>query len=48
MLNSNPELIKELGERLYDTVKDKYDLNKVNIKRIELYKKLTILKPELV
>ena len=33
-------MITELGERLYNTVKDKYDLNKVTITRAEFYKSL--------
>ena len=32
-LVQNPEMITELGERLYNTVKDKYDLNKVTVTR---------------
>jgi hypothetical protein len=33
-------MIKELGQRLYDTVKDEYDLNKVSDKRADFYKSL--------
>ena len=33
-------MIKELGERLYNTVKDKYDLNIVTKNRAEFYKSL--------
>jgi glycosyltransferase involved in cell wall biosynthesis len=39
-LFKNPNLIKDLGERLYETVKDKYDLNIVTRDRAELYKSL--------
>jgi len=39
-LVQNPEMITELGLRLYDTVKDKYDLNKVTVNRAEFYKSL--------
>ena len=39
-LVQNPEMIKELGERLYNTVKDKYDLNVVTKNRAEWYKTL--------
>jgi len=39
-LVQNPEMITELGERLYNTVKDKYDLNKVTVTRAEFYKSL--------
>ena len=39
-LVQNPEMIKELGERLYNTVKDKYDLNIVTKNRAEWYKSL--------
>ena len=39
-LVQNPEMIKELGERLYNTVKDKYDLNVVTKNRAEWYKSL--------
>jgi hypothetical protein len=31
---------KEMGEALYETVKDKYDLNNVTRKRASLYKNL--------
>lgn len=37
-LIKNPNWIKDLGERLYETVKDTYDLNKVTKDRAELYK----------
>ena len=36
-LVQNPEMIKELGERLYNTVKDKYDLNIVTKNRRDFY-----------
>jgi glycosyltransferase involved in cell wall biosynthesis len=39
-LVDNPNMITDLGERLYETVKDKYDLNKVSIIRAEFYKSL--------
>ena len=39
-LVDNPEMITELGERLYNTVKDKYDLNKVTDERASWYKSL--------
>jgi glycosyltransferase involved in cell wall biosynthesis len=39
-LVQNPHMIKELGERLYNTVKDKYDLNVVTKNRAEWYKSL--------
>lgn len=39
-LLQNPKMIKELGERLYNTVKDKYDLNKVTDERASWYKSL--------
>jgi glycosyltransferase involved in cell wall biosynthesis len=39
-LVENPDMIKELGLRLYDTVKDTYDLNKVSDKRAQFYKSL--------
>ena len=39
-LVETPDMITELGERLYETVKDTYDLNKVSDKRSEFYKSL--------
>jgi glycosyltransferase involved in cell wall biosynthesis len=39
-LVENPNMITDLGERLYETVKDKYDLNKVTETRSEFYKSL--------
>jgi len=36
-LVQNPHMIKELGERLYNTVKDKYDLNVVTKNRRDFY-----------
>ena len=39
-LVQNPHMIKELGERLYNSVKDKYDLNIVTKNRAEFYKSL--------
>jgi glycosyltransferase involved in cell wall biosynthesis len=40
-LMDNPELAKELGERLYETVKDKYSLPKVCKDRVEFLKLIT-------
>lgn len=39
-LITNPNLIVDLGEKLYETVKDKYDLNNVTQIRSEIYKNL--------
>jgi len=39
-LVDNPNMITDLGERLYETVKDKYDLNNVTKERAEFYKSL--------
>jgi glycosyltransferase involved in cell wall biosynthesis len=39
-LIKNTNWIEDLGERLYETVKDKYDLNVVTKDRAELYKSL--------
>jgi glycosyltransferase involved in cell wall biosynthesis len=39
-LIENPNLAYDLGQRLYETVKDTYDLNKVTKDRAELYKSL--------
>jgi len=39
-LINNPSWAEELGERLYETVKDKYDLNNVTKIRAEIYKSL--------
>jgi glycosyltransferase involved in cell wall biosynthesis len=39
-LVENPNMITDLGERLYETVKDKYDLNIVTKTRAEFYKSL--------
>lgn len=36
-LVDNPNMIKDMGERLYETVKDRYDLNKVTIDRKDFY-----------
>jgi len=41
-LVNNPNLITDMGERLYETVKDKYDLSIVSKNRAEFYK--TIIK----
>jgi len=40
LLVNNPNMIKDLGERLYETVKDTYDLNIVTKNRSEFYKSL--------
>jgi glycosyltransferase involved in cell wall biosynthesis len=37
-LADNPELVKDLGEKLYETVKDKYSLQKVSKDRVEFFK----------
>lgn len=39
-LLKNPNLVKDMGERLYETVKDKYDLNVVTKTRAEFYKSI--------
>jgi glycosyltransferase involved in cell wall biosynthesis len=39
-LIDNPNLAYDLGQRLYETVKDTYDLNKISKDRAELYKTL--------
>ena len=39
-LVENPNMIVDLGERLYETVKDIYDLNNVTKERAEFYKSL--------
>ena len=39
-LVDNPNMITDLGERLYETVKDKYDLNQVTHERASFYKSL--------
>ena len=39
-LINNPNMAKDMGERLYETVKDIYDLNKVTKDRAEFYKTL--------
>lgn len=39
-LVDNPNMITDLGERLYETVKDTYDLNNVTRTRAEFYKSL--------
>lgn len=40
MLIDNPQMVKDMGEKLYETVKDKYDLNNVTKIRCEVYKNL--------
>lgn len=39
-LLKNPNMTKDMGERLYETVKDKYDLKKVTKDRAEFYKSI--------
>jgi len=39
-LVKNPNMVKDMGERLYETVKDTYDLNVVTKNRKEFYKSL--------
>lgn len=39
-LMRNPNMVKDMGERLYETVKDKYDLNLVTKTRMEFYKSI--------
>jgi glycosyltransferase involved in cell wall biosynthesis len=39
-LVENPNFITDLGERLYETVKDTYDLNRVTAERASFYKSL--------
>lgn len=39
-LIKNPSLVEDLGERLYETVKDKYHLKNVTADRAEIYKEL--------
>jgi glycosyltransferase involved in cell wall biosynthesis len=39
-LVKNPNLIKDIGERLYETVKDTYDLNVITKTRAEFYKSI--------
>jgi glycosyltransferase involved in cell wall biosynthesis len=39
-LVNNPNMVKDMGERLYETVKDKYDLNVVTKERAEFYKSI--------
>jgi len=39
-LIKNPNMVKDMGERLYETVKDQYDLNNVTRERAEFYKSL--------
>jgi glycosyltransferase involved in cell wall biosynthesis len=39
-LVENPNFITDLGERLYETVKDTYDLNRVTTERASFYKSL--------
>ena len=40
-LVKNPSWAEDLGERLYESVKDKYDLNVVTKTRAEIYKTIT-------
>jgi glycosyltransferase involved in cell wall biosynthesis len=39
-LVENPNMVTDLGERLYETVKDTYDLNNVTRERYQFYKSL--------
>lgn len=39
-LMNNPNLVTDLGEKLYETVKDRYDINNVTKDRAEIYKTL--------
>jgi hypothetical protein len=39
-LVENPNMIEDLGNRLYETVKDKYSLNTVNKNRAEFFKSI--------
>ena len=39
-LLKNRNMVKDMGERLYETVKDKYDLNLVTAERASFYKSL--------
>lgn len=39
-LIANPNLVKDMGERLYETVKDTYNLNNVTKTRADIYKNL--------
>ena len=39
-LLKNPNMVKDMGERLYETVKDRYDLNVVTKQRAEFYKSI--------
>lgn len=39
-LLKNPNMVKDLGERLYETVKDKYNLSTVTKSRAEFYKSI--------
>jgi glycosyltransferase involved in cell wall biosynthesis len=39
-LVENPEMVKQLGENLYNTVKDKYDINNISKIRASYYKNL--------
>jgi glycosyltransferase involved in cell wall biosynthesis len=39
-LVKNPNMVKDMGERLYETVKDRYDLNVVTKARAEFYKSI--------
>jgi glycosyltransferase involved in cell wall biosynthesis len=39
-LVKNPNLVKDMGERLYETVKDVYDLKVITKNRAEFYKSI--------
>jgi glycosyltransferase involved in cell wall biosynthesis len=40
LLVNNPNMITDLGERLYETVKDTYDLNVITKNRKEFYQSI--------
>jgi hypothetical protein len=39
-LIESPNMVQDLGERLYETVKDKYSLKKVCQDRVEFFKSI--------
>ena len=39
-LINNPNMAKDMGERLYETVSQKYDLNIVTVDRAQFYKSI--------
>lgn len=40
ILNNNPNMREDLGERLYESIKDKFDLRNITILRNDVYKQL--------